>query len=143
MGFQKGQPRHPRAGRKRGSSTNKYPKLLKDCLIMAAELEGSDNNGKDKMVGFLRMSARTELPSFLAMLSKVIPLQQDSKTDDTDNEMAEYATPEEIRRELDSRGLTVEVLRLLYFGPELKTVEDTHTTIEHEDAVDGGDPAAT
>jgi hypothetical protein len=143
MGFQKGQPRPAKAGRKRGKSSNKYPKLLKDCLIMAAELEGSDNQGKDQMVGFLRMAARTELPSFLAMLSKVIPLQQDSKTDTVSNDNAVYATAEDVRREMDSRGLTMEVMRLLYFGPDIKTVEDTRQTIEHEGKVDGDVPAAS
>jgi hypothetical protein len=137
MAFQKGQPRPANAGRKR-NSINKHPKLLKDALLLAAELEGSDNQGKDKLVGFLRMAARQELPSFLAMLSKVIPLQSESKTDTVDSDRSAYATPEEVQRELDSRGLTLEVMRLLYFGPELKTV-----TIEHEDAVDGDATAAT
>jgi len=139
MAFKKGQPKTPGSGRKRGTP-DKYPKLLKDCLIMAAELEGSDNHGKDQMVGFLRMAARTELPSFLAMLSKVIPLQSDSKLDNTDKDEEVYATAEDVRRELDSRGLTMEVMRLLYFGPELKVV-NPHV-IDHEDTVDGSAPVA-
>jgi len=142
MAFKKGQTKTPGSGRKRGTP-DKYPKLLKDCIVMAAELEGSDNNGKDKMVGFLRMAARTELPSFLAMLSKVIPLQVDSKMDVNNNDNEVYATAEDVRREMDSRGLTMEVMRLLYFGPDIKTVEDTRQTIEHEDKADGDVPAAS
>lgn len=57
-------------GRAKGTP-NKSTTLLKDALIIAATRAG----GKEGLVGYLEYCAKREAPSFLALLSKVIPLQ--------------------------------------------------------------------
>jgi hypothetical protein len=46
---------------------------LKDALLKAAEFEGSDENGKDGLVGYLRQQARHRPELFMPMLAKVLP----------------------------------------------------------------------
>src|SRR3954453_20042177 len=75
------QPGRPKEyGRKIGS-TNRMPRLLKEAILQAAELEGSNQHGKDKLVGFTRMVARQDLRSFVMLLGRVIPLQVESTGD--------------------------------------------------------------
>src|SRR4051794_6007288 len=47
------------------------PRLLKEAIILAAELEGQNQHGKDKLVGFLRMVARQDLRSFVMRFCQV------------------------------------------------------------------------
>ena len=49
--FKKG---HEKLGGRKVGTHNAATKLLKECILMAAELEGSDGNGKDGLIGFLR-----------------------------------------------------------------------------------------
>lgn len=72
--FQKGMAKPPGSGRKPGTP-NKVPTLLRDALIKAAELEGSDRNGKGELIGFLRQASRTHKGQFLTLLGRVLPLQ--------------------------------------------------------------------
>lgn len=76
--FVKGGDRPTNAGRKAGVP-NKNTRILKDALLLAAELEGSDTRGKDGLVGFLRSAARTDRASFLTLLGRVLPLQINAK----------------------------------------------------------------
>ena len=69
-----------RGGRKPGQ-VNKVPKLLKEALMIAAELEGSNEKGKDGLTGFLRKMAREDLRSFAMLLGRIIPLQINTKGD--------------------------------------------------------------
>jgi hypothetical protein len=129
--FQKG--RAKTGGRKPGVE-NKTPKLLRECIVMAAELEGSNEHGKDKMVGFLRKVAREDLRGFVMLLGRVLPLQFESRQD-LKVEVV-YHTIAEVRRELQSRGISVEtVTRILHQPPQ--TVEhDGIEMIDDEDIVD-------
>ena len=102
------------AGRKQGS-TNKMPRLLKEAILMAAELEGSNGNGKDKLVGFLRHVARDDLRSFVMLLGRVLPLQVHTKGDMRLE--VPYRSVDEIRRELASRGITMEVIQRIMQQP--------------------------
>jgi hypothetical protein len=95
-------------GRQKGSG-NKVPTLLKECILLAAELEGSDTKGKDKLVGYLRMVARNDLRSFVMLLGRIIPLQVQFKGDVRVG--VTYRSLDEIRRELANRGITMEVVQ--------------------------------
>jgi hypothetical protein len=66
------------AGRRKGS-TNRIPRLLKDAILEAAEIEGFDGEGRDGLVGFLRAKSRTEPAAFLGLMGKVLPLQINAK----------------------------------------------------------------
>jgi hypothetical protein len=54
---------------------------LKEAILLAAELEGSDGEGKDELVGFLRKVAKEDLRAFVSLLGRVLPLQVESRTD--------------------------------------------------------------
>ena len=113
MTFVKGKPKT--GGRKKGQSVNKIPKLVKDCVILAAELEGSNQHGKDGVVGFLRRVAREDIGAFASLLGRSMALQ---RLDDRDVEVeVTYRSVAEIRRELASRGIDMEVVARIMQEP--------------------------
>ena len=65
-------PKSP--GRPKGSP-NKTTALLKDAIITAAEIVGSDGQGKGKLTGYLTFLAKTEPKAFAGLLAKVMPTQ--------------------------------------------------------------------
>src|SRR5258708_8120824 len=103
-GFKKG---HQKFGGRKVGSVNHTTKLLKEAILLAAELEGSDGEGKDELVGFLRKVAKEELRAFVSLLGRVLPLQVESRTG-MRAEMP-YRTVEEVRHELKERGITIDV----------------------------------
>ena len=113
MTFKKGQPKI--GGRKTGQSVNKIPKLIKDCVVLAAELEGSNQHGKDGMIGFLRRVARDDITSFAGLLKAVMGHQIETG-EDAQVEVT-YRSVAEIRRELASRGIDMEVVARIMQEP--------------------------
>lgn len=64
----------PGPGRPKGS-VNRTTALLKDAIIRAAELTGSDKQGRDGLVGYCRFLAAEEPKAFTQLLGKVLPMQ--------------------------------------------------------------------
>jgi hypothetical protein len=112
--FKKGAPRYPGSGRKPGQR-NKHTSLLKECILMAATIEGMNGKGKEGLTGFLRRIAKEDLRAFAMLLGRVLPLQIDHRT----NMRVEvtYKTIEEVRRELEERGITFEAVQRLSHRP--------------------------
>jgi len=109
------QPGRPKDGGRKMGSVNKTPRLLKEAIMLAAELEGSNENGKDKLVGFLRKVAREHLRSFVMLLGRVLPLQVETKSDMRVE--VTYRSIEEVRRELQARGISMEAVASLVYQP--------------------------
>jgi hypothetical protein len=99
--FAKGAPKPATAGRAKGRR-NKTTVMLKEAILKAAELCGSDGRGRDGMVGYLRMLASKERALFSRLLEKVLPMQLDLK--DTTKKIY---TPDEAAARLQERGLPV------------------------------------
>lgn len=97
-------------GRERKRGINKNTRLLKEALMLAAEIEGQDGQGKGKLVGFCRKVAQEDLRAFCMLLSRVIPLQVESKTIDSEPKRTTYKSVDEVKRELASRGITMDVM---------------------------------
>jgi len=106
------------------------PRLLKEAIILAAELEGQNQHGKDKLVGFLRMVARQDLRSFVMLLGRVIPLQVES-TGDIQAEVT-YRSVDEVRRELAHRGISMDVVQRIMHHPPEEMID--HEGVEMVDA---------
>ena len=123
--FQKG---HKKVGGRKPQTENKTPRLLKEAILMAAELEGSNQHGKDQLVGFLRRVAREDLKSFCTLLGRVIPTQIETRTE-TSLEVT-YRSVDEVRRELASRGIDLELVA--------RIINEPATVIDGEAA--DGDP---
>lgn len=72
--FQKGQPRAPGAGRRKGTG-NKMTTAVKEAVVTAMTLYGEDGKGKKGMIGFfLKLCAdRPELMVRLA--EKILPIE--------------------------------------------------------------------
>lgn len=68
------EPGERRGGRQKGTP-NKLTAALKDAILTAAELVGSDGEGKDGVVGYLTMVAKSDVKAFAALLGKVLPMQ--------------------------------------------------------------------
>lgn len=59
----------------RGMGTlNKVSAPLKEAILLAAEVVGSDGEGSDGLMGYLTTVARTDMRSFCALLGKVLPM---------------------------------------------------------------------
>ena len=67
----------PKIGGREKGMPNKTTRFLKDAIMLAAELEGRDGNGKDELVGFLRRVADEDLRAFVMLLGRVLPMQDD------------------------------------------------------------------
>lgn len=89
-------------GRKPGSK-NKYGRLLKDCIIIAAELEGEDGRGKDGLVGALRRCYRDEKVEFMKLMGKLLPMQVTGA--DGSPVQIEHSTKAQILERFKERGL--------------------------------------
>ena len=102
------EPGKPKRGGRKEGVTNKFPRVLKECLLVAAELEGSNEKGKDGLTGFLRMMAREDLRSFAQLLGRIIPLQINTKGDLRVE--VHYRTIEDVRTALAERGISLNQL---------------------------------
>lgn len=67
-----------RQSRRCGSMTTR---LLKEAILLAAELEGRDGRSKDELVGFLRRVANEDIRAFAMLLGRVLSLQVEARTD--------------------------------------------------------------
>lgn len=63
-----------KTGRAKGTP-NKTTAALKEAVIRAAELTGSDGKGKGKLTGYCQFLAVSEPKAFAMLLGKVLPLQ--------------------------------------------------------------------
>lgn len=149
--FQRGDSRPPGSGRVIGQP-NKTTQLLKDAILMAAEmvgeveeivLEGSGEDderpriklkysGKDGLTGYLRWLATKHPASFTTLLAKVLPLQVrvDGSVKRT------YRNVEEIRAELTRRGVRLDRLLRppLALPPPAPTADDVYRQPDDGDA---------
>jgi hypothetical protein len=96
--FKKGERR---VGRVKGVK-NKLGVRVKECILAAAELSGSDGKGKGGATGYLVWLSRSEPAVFGRMLEKIMPTQVEVK-DNTNRAM----TPDEAVARLQERGLPV------------------------------------
>jgi hypothetical protein len=90
-------------GRKPGIP-NKVTTLLKDAIIMAANLVGEDRRGKDGLVGYLKWLAKNEPKTFGALMGRVIPLHVIGDMDHTHHV---YVGKEEVKAALRERGIPI------------------------------------
>jgi hypothetical protein len=98
-----------RAGRKPGTP-NRFTRILKEAVLIAAELEGSDGQGKGKLVGFMRKVSREDIRAFCMLLARAMPLQNEGRTlDDAPEEDITYKSVADVQRELASRGITLDL----------------------------------
>jgi hypothetical protein len=103
------QPGRGKTGGRQPGVHNRTTRLLKEALILAAELEGRDGRGKGELVGFLRRVANEDIRTFAMLLGRVIPLQVDTKND-TRVEVA-YDTIDDVRRDLEAQGINLDMLK--------------------------------
>jgi len=131
MPFKKGNK--PVAHRKKGSP-NKTTTILKEAIMLAAELEGWDGHGTDGLTGYLRRAARDEMRAFLPLLAKVLPYTIAAEREQQVEVV--YRSVEEIRREMLSRGIDAELMYRIMNQPgglidgTTETEGNGHDTVE-------------
>ena len=100
--FRPGQKRPPNAGRKPGVQ-NRTTRLLREAVLLAAEAQGADGRGRDKLVGFLQTFARKFPVEFVQhLLAKLIPMQA---VIEASMKPQETMTLPELEAKLRARGL--------------------------------------
>lgn len=100
--FKKGDPRPEGAGRVKGVK-NKVTVQLKEAIIQAAELEGSDRKGKGGLIGFMRRLSRTNPVVYGRLLEKLLPYQLTGK--DGSPMQVVHTTKEQLLERMKERGL--------------------------------------
>lgn len=143
--FKKGKKRPPQAGRRRGSP-NRTTGLLKEAVLLAAELEGdvtlqefktaaqlhreSDHEAAKRggLVGYLRYVARAYPQSFVTLLNCVLPLQVrvDARSQTV------VRTVSEIRAEMSRRGVPLEAVMPLLIEQQPMKPEDEDAETEKD-----------
>jgi hypothetical protein len=98
----------PNPGRPVGAY-NRYTRVIKEALIIAAELEGSNGKGAGKLIGFMRSVAREDKRAFCMMMARAMPLQVENRVMEV-KEQVVYKGIEEVQRELESRGISLRVM---------------------------------
>ena len=88
--------------------------------MLAAEIEGQDGQGKGKLVGLHAQGGTRGSPRILSCcLSRVIPLQVDHTEMEPEKRRTTYKTVEEVKRELASRGISMEFMfKIMTAEPE-------------------------
>ena len=93
-GPKKGSPKAPGSGRKKGTS-NKSTQLLKDAVLMAAELCGDKLDPTDKghggLVTYLEKQAVEQPVAFMALLGRILPMQIGGTGDEDELNRAGFA----------------------------------------------------
>lgn len=98
--FKKGDPKI--AGRAKGTQ-NKVTVQMKEAIIMAAELEGSDRHGKGGLIGFMRKLSRRNVVVYGRLLEKLLPYQLTGK--DGSPMQVVHSTREQLLERMKERGL--------------------------------------
>jgi len=88
-------------GRAKGQQ-NKISVRIKECLLEALELSGSNGKGKDGATGYFVWLSRAEPAVFGRMVEKIMPMQLEVK-----DKTNEKLTPDEAIERLKERGLPV------------------------------------
>lgn len=109
------QPGHERYGGRKPGQIGRHARLLKELILMAAELEGSDGEGRDGLLGYLRKIAREDMRVFAMLLGRVLPLQVETKNDQ--RETVVCRSVEEIRADLEARGISIEAIKRVLCQP--------------------------
>lgn len=101
-------------GRKKGQ-VNTLTRELKEAIVTAAAMHGEDGKGKNELIGYLFRLAKNKDPYlFTGLLKAIIPLQV--QMGGTPQEKP-YQSAEEVRAELERRGLPKQTIYRLEHSP--------------------------
>lgn len=124
-------------GRQKGAR-NRVTRVLKELILIAADVTGSDGKGKDGAVGYLSWLARKEPAVFGNLLGKVLPLQLQMSPPPEGTDSKGRYTASELREQLIARGLRVPTLidvtpeKTLSAQPEQQQDEEEDEDVETE-----------
>jgi hypothetical protein len=107
--FEKGKPRPPNAGRKRGTR-NKFGSLLKEAFVRGAAKAGDPRDGnRGGLIGYLTYAAVEYTPQYIGALGKLLPheVEVGLKAD------IRHRTAAEIDEDLEDLGFPIEEIATL------------------------------
>lgn len=100
--FEKG--REKTGGREKGVK-NRTTVLLKEAIMQAAEREGSNGEGKEGVIGFLRKLSRREPAVFGRLMEKLLPYQLTGK--DGSPMQVVHSTKAQLLERMKEKGLPI------------------------------------
>ena len=110
----KAQPTNPKgnglAGRPKGIP-NRTTAMLRHAIFLAAELEGSNQKGKDGLIGYIRALARYEKKTYVTLLAKCLPqrIQADLDPNSLMAKLLQTASATRALREQQQQGTMIDV----------------------------------
>ena len=99
----------PGSGGRPPGSKDKLTRTLKECVLMAGEIVGSDGKGRDGLLGYLTMIARRDPKTYCGLLGRLMPIDVQSTT----QQPVTYRTSEEVLDELAARGIGVGMMEAI------------------------------
>ena len=82
----------------------------------------------------MRKIAQEDLRAFVSLLGRIIPLQVEQKTMDDKPKSTVYKTVDEVKRELISRGLDIEVMfKIMQATPAVNDDEPEDFEIDNDE----------
>jgi hypothetical protein len=100
----------PGEGGRPFGATSKYTRVIKEAVLIAAECEGMNGHGKEKLVGYLRKVAREDMRAFCMLLGKGMTLQVEQRTVDDGPKDTVYKSVDEVKREMASKGISFDIM---------------------------------
>ena len=120
--FKKGEQR-PGTGRKKGQQ-NRITRDLKEAIIMAAEMVGSNGAGKDGCAGYLAWLAKKQPQVFGMLMGKLLPMQLTGANGGPLK--IEHKTKDDLLAAFKQRGLPAPTT-LMLDRPKEKVIEHKET----------------
>ena len=99
----------PGYGGRPTGSRDRVNRIVKECVILAAEQHGSDGKGKGQLTGFLSMLIRKDLKTFVGVAAHVMPFDLNTTT----QQPVTYRSVEDVQAELAQRGIGAGMLEIL------------------------------
>jgi hypothetical protein len=86
------------------------PLLLREAIIVAAAELGSDGNGEQGLVGYLKMLGTKHPSAFANLLGRLLPAELAATLIDDDEPMSVTLSVDEVRARLARRGINVDTI---------------------------------
>ena len=84
---------------------NKVSRTLRECVLMAGEIVGSDGKGRDGLLDYLVRIARRDPKTFCGLLGRLLPVDLHTKAEEPERT---FRTIEEVRAEMLQRGMSAD-----------------------------------
>jgi hypothetical protein len=133
--FHKGHKPAPGAGAKLGSK-HRTNIILKEAILIAAEIVGKNGKGQEGLIGYLEKIAREDYRVYAGLLRAVLPLQIQSRHDIHLDLTRKYDSIDDVRKDLENHGITLDAMKQIMYDSQTGNEEVLYDTAAEADDSD-------